>query len=342
VQSTSTLREPSRFSLRAVGESWLDRIETGYSIPVFLIAFAATWTVIFSVAYWNADLHMDVLETWSVGRVFAWGFWKHPPLMGWIAHAWSCVFPLTNWSFRLLSMVNAAIALFAVDLIARRFVRGDARAVILFLLLLTPAYQFHAEKFNANSVLLAVWPLATYCFLRSFEGRTALWSIATGLLCAVAMLGKYYSIFLVIGFVGAALIHPKRSIYLRSPAPWIATASGLIALTPHLYWLVMNGFSPFHYAMESHSGRSLAHSVSSATFFVLTNLGYLIIPAVAWMTVSHVAPQKLLKAITSLNDGLFLLALVFAISICLPVIVVLAIHSDLPPAWHLQGCSSPS
>jgi hypothetical protein len=27
--------------------------------------------------------------------------------------------------------------------------------------------QFHAQRFNANAVLLATWPLATYCFLRS-------------------------------------------------------------------------------------------------------------------------------------------------------------------------------
>jgi 4-amino-4-deoxy-L-arabinose transferase-like glycosyltransferase len=157
---------------------WLD---SAYFVPCLLVAFVAIWTTIFSIAYYGSDLHKDTLETWSVGRVLAWGFWKHPPLMGWVANIWTQVFPLTDWSFRLLSMVNAALALYAVDLIARRFVDKDKRILILLLLLLTPTYQFHAENFNANSVLLVVWPLATYCFLRSYEDRTVFWSIAASI-----------------------------------------------------------------------------------------------------------------------------------------------------------------
>jgi hypothetical protein len=202
----SPLRAPHFHGVRAGIARWLDDIETGWAIPVFIVGFIAFSTLILSIGYISGNLHMDVLEAWSVGRTLAWGFWKHPPLMGWVTHGWAKVFPLTDWSFRLLAMVNAGLALLAVDLIARRFVRGDKRAVILLLLLLTPIYQFHAEKFNANSVLLAVWPLAAYCFLRSFEERTAGWAAAAGFLCALAMLGKYYSIFLLAGFVIAAIL----------------------------------------------------------------------------------------------------------------------------------------
>ena len=41
-----------------------------------------------------------------------------------------------------------------------------------------------------------------------------------------AMLGKYWSIFLILGFVVAALAHPKRWDYLRSPAPWASVVVG--------------------------------------------------------------------------------------------------------------------
>ncbi|MCQ8140398.1 glycosyltransferase family 39 protein, partial [Vibrio parahaemolyticus] len=85
--------------------------------------------------------------------------------------------------------------------------------LVLLLLMLTPAYQFHAQRFNANAVLLAVWPLATYCFLRAFETRAPLWAVAAGLTAALAMLGKYYSIFLVASFALSAMIHPSRRAY---------------------------------------------------------------------------------------------------------------------------------
>jgi hypothetical protein len=158
--------------------AWLDGVEKGWGIPVLIVGFAAAWMLFLTIAYLSGDLHPDVLEAWAVGQSFAWGNAKHPPLMGWVAHAWTLVFPLTDWSFRLLAMINAALALWAVDLIACRFVRGDKRAVVLLLL---PAYQFRAQRFNANAVLLAFWPLATYClndgFTKSSSTATAFRSI---------------------------------------------------------------------------------------------------------------------------------------------------------------------
>lgn len=186
---------------------WLDSTETGWTIPTLLAAFVTVWTVYLMVAYLGTDLHPDVLETWTLGRTFEWGNPKHPPLMGWMARIWTEVFPLTNWSMQLMAMVNAAAGLWVVDLIARRFVTGDKRIFILLLLMLTPAYQFHAQRFNANAVLLSLWPLATYCFLRSVQTRAPFWAAAAGITAALAMLGKYYSVFLLAAFVFATLLH---------------------------------------------------------------------------------------------------------------------------------------
>src|SRR6202011_4854226 len=148
----------------------------------------------------------------------------------------------------LMALTNAAMALWAVDLIARHFVTGDKRVIVLLLLMLTPIYQLHAQRFNANAVLLAVWPIAIYCFLRSFETRQVGWAIACGATAALAMLGKYYSVFLVGSFVFAAICHPQRRAYFGSWAPWASLVAGFAALAPHLQWLAATGAPPFAYA----------------------------------------------------------------------------------------------
>jgi 4-amino-4-deoxy-L-arabinose transferase-like glycosyltransferase len=287
--------------------AWLDGIEKGWGVPALIVGFAATWMLFLTIAYLSADLHPDVLETWSVGRIFAWGNAKHPPLMGWVAHAWTLVFPLTDWSFQLLAMTNAAVALWAVDLIARRFVRGDKRAVVLLLLMLLPAYQFHAQRFNANSVFLAVWPLATYCILRSFETRNSKWAAATGALAAIAMLGKYYSVFLVGGFAFAAVCHPRRRIYFRSPAPWVSIVVCVVVLAPHLYWLATTGAAPFEYAIQAHGGRKFWPSVREACMFLLEIAAIVAIPAM------------------NTQDTGF------------PPIVAIAFGTDMTSLWAMQG-----
>ena len=104
---------------------WMDGIEAGWAVPLLLIGFVGVWFVYMVLAYSNGDLHSDVLEAWTLGRNWDWGNAKHPPLMGWIARAWTTVFPLTNWSLHLMSLTNAAVGLWFVDLISRRFVDGD-------------------------------------------------------------------------------------------------------------------------------------------------------------------------------------------------------------------------
>ncbi len=317
-------------------ETWLDGVEQGWTIPGLLIGFVAVWMIFFTIAYLNADLHPDVLETWSIGRTFEWGNAKHPPLMGWVSYLWSVVFPLTDWSFQLLALTNSAAALWAVDLIARRFVRGDKRVIVLLLLMLLPAYQFHAQRFNANTVLMAIWPLATYCFLRSFETRAWGWSAIAGALAALAMLGKYYSIFLIGSFGLAAVFHPQRRLYFLSLAPWISTIAGLIVITPHLHWLATHEFAPMTYALE-HAGRDPLFSFKETGRFLLGVLAYLALPTAAWLLMIRAALKKFATDIRKIESGLKLLALVFLGTVLFPIVVCMALDTDLPALWNLQG-----
>ncbi|MCP4620843.1 MAG: glycosyltransferase family 39 protein [Bradyrhizobium sp.] len=325
---------PARWRLPLI--SWLNGVETGWGMPLLLAGFVAAWTTYLVIAYWGSGLHPDVLETWTLGRRFEWGYPKHPPLMGWIARGWTSLFPLTDWSLRLMAMVNAAVALWAVDLIAKRFVTGEKRVVILLLLMLTPVYQFHAQRFNANSVLLAIWPIATYCFLRSFEERRATWAIAAGVATAVAMLGKYYSVFLVSSFVLAASLHPARRTYFLSKAPWISVAAGLATLAPHLHWLVATGAEPFDYAL-AHARASFPAAITEV-FFFLTGLAATMLPAViAWTFIAGYRLKQWPDEFRAMSSGLWLLVLIFCGTIALPIATSLVFGTDLPSLWAVQG-----
>jgi len=194
------------------------------AIVILLGAFVVAWTVFHTIVFVPIGLHPDLTEVYSWGRHPALGYFKHPPLSGWICGLWFSVFPSADWAFYLLAMVNAAAGLWFIDLIAQRYVSAGKRPTVILLLLMTPFFQFFGLKFNANAVLLSTWPLAVYCFLRAFESRAPVWSAAAGAAAALAMLGKYYSIFLIGGIVIAALSHPKNARYLKSPSPWSASA----------------------------------------------------------------------------------------------------------------------
>jgi Dolichyl-phosphate-mannose-protein mannosyltransferase len=317
--------------------SWMDGIEAGWAIPLLLIGFTAVWLAFLIIAYLDGDLHYDVLETWTLGRNVDWSYSKHPPLMGWMARAWTSVFPFTNWSFQLLALTNAAFALWTVDLISRRFVRGDKRMIVLLLLMLLPIYQFHAQRFNANAVLLAAWPLATYCFLRSFETREIRWAVAAGATAALAMLGKYYSVFLIGSFLFAAICHPQRRVYFTSWAPWVSLVTLFTALLPHLNWLAVNGAPPVVYALTQHTGKDFAPALLEAVLFLLGVAMIVAIPAAIWALMAQDRVKKFSEDFWAMHSGLLLLFLVSIGTIAFPAITTVALGADMPPLWALQG-----
>jgi len=337
VTTTVAYLESSPARWRRPFLKWMDGIEAGWGIPLLLVGFVAVWMIYFSIAYYDGDLHPDVLETWTYGRSIEWGYTKHPPLMGWVARAWTSVFPLANWSFELLALTNAAVALWVVDLIARRFMRGDKRMVVLLLLMLMPTYQFHAQRFNANTVLLAAWPIATYCFLRSFQERHVGWAIAAGATAALAMLGKYYSAFLIASFLLAAICHPQRRAYFSSLAPWISAVTGLAALGPHLYWLATTGAKPINYALVTHAGKTLVPSLDAAILFLLGVSLVLALPAATWALMVNDRMRKFAEEFRTMDPGLLLLFLIGAGTIAFPVIAAVGLGTDMPPIWALQG-----
>lgn len=266
---------------RTVG-LWYDSGRDRSAALIFLALFVVFWTAIQIIANAAIGLHFDLLEGYAWGRHPSAGYYKHPPLPGLIPAAWFAVFPATDWSYELLAMTNAAGALYAIYLIGCRYLSGDKRLFVLILLMLLPFYHFHAQRFSTNQILLSTWPLATYCFLRAFETRSALWSIAAGATAALAMLGKYYSIYLIASFVVAALAHPARWTYLRSASPWISAASGLAVLAPHLFWLRTVEFGPFEYAYAVHGQTSIAALLRKSASYVLGGFAYVSVLFIAY------------------------------------------------------------
>jgi 4-amino-4-deoxy-L-arabinose transferase-like glycosyltransferase len=315
---------------------WLDSVEGGPSIPFLLIGFVIVWTAYLVIAYFGSDLHPDVLETWTLGRRLEWGYPKHPPLTGWVARFWTAIFPLADWSFQLLAIANAALGLWAVDRITARFVKGERRIVVLLLLMLLPIYQFHAQRFNANTILLSLWPLATYCFLRSFEDRTLGWAVAAGVSGAFAMLGKYYSVFLIASFIFAALAHPARRNYFRSWSPWVSALIGLAVLSPHIHWLAVAGAPTFNHAL-AHAGASFPMAATEVLFFVAGIAATLAPAALTWLFIAGYQLKQLPDDFRTMNSGLWLLCLIACGTIAIPVVTSLSVGTDLPSLWALQG-----
>ena len=258
-----------------------------------LAVYVVLWTIYGTIAKSSQGLHPDMTELIAWSRDLAWGY-KHPPLAALMVRIWFSVFPVAEWSYYLLAMLMPAIALWIAWRLSADYLDIEKRVVGLALLMFIPFFNFHALKFNVNTVLMPLWAVTTFWFLRSYKTRSALYAALAGLGAAGCMLGKYWSVFLLTGLAIAALVDKRRSVYFRSASPWITIAVGLAVLAPHLLWLYRHDFAPFGYAMSIHGAKSFADTAVGALGYLAGSAGYVAIPVliVAALIILRSSPRK--------------------------------------------------
>src|ERR1700693_2995638 len=203
----------------------------------FAIAHAVLWTLILINLKAAQDIHMDVAEAFAWGQKFQFGYGKHPPLTGWVAGLWFRVFPVTDWATYALAMATLACGLVICWRIALRVVDRRRAFFVVVMLALYPIFNFKGFKYNPDLLQLVTLPLLVLAYLNAFEKRSVRAGLWLGLAAALALMTKYW-VLTMIGAIGlAALIHPERLKFLRSPAPWVAIATLAVAMIPHLVWL---------------------------------------------------------------------------------------------------------
>jgi 4-amino-4-deoxy-L-arabinose transferase-like glycosyltransferase len=245
----------------------------------FAAVHAMLWTLVLSNLKAAQDVHMDVAEAFAWGQKFQFGYGKHPPLAGWVAGLWFKLFPVADWSSYALAMATLGCGLVICWGIALRVVDRRRAFFTVAMLALYPVFNFKGFKYNPDLLQLVTLPLLVLAYLHAFEKRTVRAGLWLGLAGALALMTKYW-VLTMIGAVGlAALIHPARSLFLRSPAPWVAIATLVLAMTPHLWWLRQVDFVPLTYAGDVYGLDSRAQNLQLVLGYIGHNLGLLALPA---------------------------------------------------------------
>jgi 4-amino-4-deoxy-L-arabinose transferase-like glycosyltransferase len=257
-----------------------DRKTALWLVAGFAILHAWFWTFILINLKAAQDVHMDVAEAFAWGQKFQLGYGKHPPLAGWVAGLWFKLFPVTDWATYALAMATLGCGLVICWLIAVRVVDYRRAFFVVVMLALYPIFNFKGFKYNPDLLQLVTLPLVVLAYLNAFEKRSVSSGLWLGLAGALALMTKYW-VLTMIGAVGlAALIHPDRLLFLRSPAPWVAIATLVVAMIPHLLWLKEVDFVPLTYAGDVYGLSSRAQSAQLVLGYVGHNLALLAVPIV--------------------------------------------------------------
>lgn len=214
------------------------------------------WVFIICITKTGLDSYGDMIENYAWGQVFSWGSFKHPPLFSWITRIWFYFFSESDFSYYVLSYTNVGIGLWGIINLARLFQKEENDTqqeylwwVLAFSVLAFP-YANLAMKFNADTVLLSLWPWTAYFFILSACGQSAhpYWTaFSLGVMGAASILGKYYSFVFLLSLFLTSLSRKDYRRWYFSPYPYVALLIAVVLLLPHVLWLIRMNFPFTHY-----------------------------------------------------------------------------------------------
>jgi 4-amino-4-deoxy-L-arabinose transferase-like glycosyltransferase len=315
------------------GERIVASNREGVIVAVALGSFAALWMLYDTISLAPVDLRWDASEASLWAQHFAFGY-KHPPMTGWLFALWFAVFPRADWAEHLLylTMVVATLA------IAWRLLRDHLdkeRALFgLAALFVVPLYTVKTAELNANTVMMPFWAAALLFYLRARRGLRASDAFLAGAFAGLAVLGKYWAVFLLAGMAVASIIGAGTKRFWRSPAPYVMAGGAAIVVAPHAIWLVTErGGASYDFVLTNvMSTESFGAALAGSAYYLLGAAAYAIGPLV-FLAALRPTKAALLDILWPGDDDRQQAMLLFAVPLLLPALVNLSLPYRLTPDW---------
>lgn len=230
--------------------------------PKYLrVSFYLLWMAAAVLQAIFTPLMADEAYYWMFSQHPAAGYFEHPPMVAYFIGIGYSIIP-NVLGVRLVSIITTVLSIYLLE----RMLKPDK--LLLFYGLTASAALLHGIGFLAvpDAALLFFSMIFYRLFLNFSEKPVAVNAQLLGLTAAALLLSKYHGI-LVIAFVVFS-----RTGLLRKPVFWLAPLVALIALLPHIFWLIQNDFPTvqFHLLERNPMPRSIVYPalfLVSALFF---------------------------------------------------------------------------
>jgi hypothetical protein len=318
-----------------LAQRWIDARSEGVVVGLMLAVFIVLWMAFQTISLAPVDLRDDASEAALWAQHFAFGY-KHPPLTAWLFMAWFAVFPRTNWAMHLEAVAIVAATLAVTWRLLRDHLDRDRSLFGLAALMLVPLYTFKAAELNANTVTMPFWAAALLFYLRARRGLGVSDSVLAGAFASIAMLGKYWAVYLLAGMAAAAPIGAGTNVrrFWRSPAPYPMAAGAAVVIAPHLYWYVSHaGGADYAFVRDSvMTGDSFAGALGKSVYYLLGVIGYATGPL---LLLAALRPGRAALADIAwpADDAGRQALILFAVPMVLPALINLAVPARLTPDW---------
>lgn len=214
---------------------------------LFLFLHVAAWTLVPMLVRHN--LPMDSIEGAIWGHQLEWGYDKNPFMNGWLTALATFLDGGRGWLLYFFCQISVAISMLAVWQLGKKIMPAKFALAAVLLLESIQYYNFHALDFNDNTLELSLWAMSVFCFYYAMIDASLLYWLLTGVLLALGMMTKYYTLALIAG-LGLFLLRTENRWQLATLPPYLALLVFILMMVPHMWWLTQHQYITITYMFD--------------------------------------------------------------------------------------------
>ncbi len=215
---------------------------------ILTLSHLVVYVVVAMLTQPNAPL--DTIEMQHWGRNPAWGYYKHPPLPGWLAEVGHRLGGDSGWLIHLFGQLLMVACFWSVWRLAGEVLPPSRALLSVLMLEAIHYYNYTSLEFNNNLCLVGFAALGTVALFQALRGGGKLIWLAAGAAWGLACLSKYAAGFALLPLLLWTFYDREVRGVWRTPGPYLALAACLLILGPHLAWAARHDWITIEYALD--------------------------------------------------------------------------------------------
>ena len=226
-----------------------DNSEKTYRKAFFFLLVGATIFRLFYIQW--VELAPDEAYYWTWSRHLQWGYYDHPPMVGFLIWVFTVIAGQGEFGVRLGWVVIGTLLTFFLYLTAKKMF-GSERTGFYAALLMNVSLLG-----STGSVIVTpdgpqalFWVLAIFSVYQAVEQKNLHWWYLTGVWFGLGLLSKYTMILLAPCIFLFLLSSVEGKKWLRHKEPYLALVLGLLIFSPVIYWNAAHDWLSFRFQIS--------------------------------------------------------------------------------------------
>jgi hypothetical protein len=187
------------------------------------------------------DLTPDEAYYWTWATNFDWCYFDQPAGVAWAAGFFTKIFGTTTWGLRMGAVILGLVGTLFVYLTARKldFTKSQAAGSAALVHIVPLLSAGHVLMLH-DTVMVAAAGALIYAVTRAIFERSRFWWIATGVMAAVALYGKFSAVVLGLGIALFLILAKRYRNLLVSVDPYLSALIAAVLFAPVIAWNAKN------------------------------------------------------------------------------------------------------